>query len=548
MKRRDFIKYTVGGMTALWAGSKLPPWARNQAQAAPVLQTLNFNITDALKDMATNQDPLLNPKANLAQVYFWIYKEATLPAESPGPIIFAQEGGVINLNVTNSLSQDHAFSIPAIGFSTGIIPPGVTVNTVINLGVLGAKAGTYLYYDDLNAPVNRVMGLHGAFIIMPDPATSNTPYSAADNTANIRMQALFNDFGAAAWWPGLAWNGGAANPDREGIPVPDTPPFRQHIWLLHQASPLLFQEVGSLPGPDIFDSALFLDRFLNDPLVPTQPNKPPLENHTPQYFTISGQSGHFSHNSAFVCPNHRVGEPCIIRVLNAGLWTHSMHIHANHVYVLAVDNVFNQFPELNPGVVSGILDNNIWVDTYTARPLSTYDWAVPYMKPPDVPNTTGNARADLHAPLPVNPAPVKSFGVVVKPDGTLKAGNTPPGVTTWPPIQELNMAIPKVGTKAGKIPIHVPLSPLCFPMHDHSEPSQSSQGGNYNTGLIAGINFTGDRNLGPANPLFNFPNVPVTYLDPTFGAAYNEASVSGTDPDVSPQPPAGPVPPFEEAM
>ncbi|MBI2858178.1 MAG: hypothetical protein HYX90_03790, partial [Chloroflexi bacterium] len=38
------------------------------------------------------------------------------------------------------------------------------------------------------------------------------------------------------------------------------------------------------------------------------------------------------------------------------------------------------------------------------------------------------------------------------------------------------------------------MSPLCFPMHDHSEPSQTSQGGNYNTGLISGIYFTGDRN------------------------------------------------------
>ena len=32
------------------------------------------------------------------------------------------------------------------------------------------QAGTYLYYDDLNAPVNRVMGLHGAFIVMPAAA------------------------------------------------------------------------------------------------------------------------------------------------------------------------------------------------------------------------------------------------------------------------------------------------------------------------------------------------------------------------------------------
>ena len=38
----------------------------------------------------------------------------------------------------------------------------------------------------------------------------------------------------------------------------------------------------------------------------------------------------------------------------------------------------------------------------------------------------------------------------------------------------------------------VRLSPICFPMHDHSEASQVAQGGNYNCGMISGILFTGD--------------------------------------------------------
>ncbi len=43
-------------------------------------------------------------------------------------------------------------------------------------------------------------------------------------------------------------------------------------------------------------------------------------------------------------------------------------------------------------------------------------------------------------------------------------------------------------------------SPLCYPMHDHSEPTQTAQGGNYNCGLISGVYFLGDR-----NGLVNFP-------------------------------------------
>ena len=60
------------------------------------------------------------------------------------------------------------------------------------------------------------------------------------------------------------------------------------------------------------------------------------------------------------------------------------------------------------------------------------------------------------------------------------------------------MNIPPIGTVAddGR-PMHVPLSPVCYPMHDHSEPSQTAQGGNYNMGLIAGMNIIGDRTVDP---------------------------------------------------
>ena len=74
------------------------------------------------------------------------------------------------------------------------------------------------------------------------------------------------------------------------------------------------------------------------------------------------------------------------------------------------------------------------------------------------------------------------------------------GHLTWPPLQELSTFIPQVGTTIAKaqdgvtdIDLAVRLSPVCYPMHDHSEPSQVAQGGNYNCGLISGFVFTGDR-------------------------------------------------------
>jgi hypothetical protein len=93
------------------------------------------------------------------------------------------------------------------------------------------------------------------------------------------------------------------------------------------------------------------------------------------------------------------------------------------------------------------------------------------------------------------------------------------GHPVWPPTEEFEVYMPAKGTKAKRLDgtecmLEQRMSPLCYPMHDHSEPSQTSQGGNYNTGLISGIYFTGDRRgVGakahddpPSNPdIYEFP-------------------------------------------
>ncbi len=418
-------------MAALVVGSKIPGIMENDAYAAVQVHNLNFDITDAMKDMVTHNI------SNHAQCYFWIYKEARFPAEVPGPNIFTTAGDTINITVKNSLDEPHSFFIPGV-FDSGPIPVGATRSFTFK----APAPGSYLYYDNLNAPVNRMMGLHGAFIVMPViPRLSArrlsraiTPY--AKPTPGV--QRLFNDLGSSAHFPGLPWE--------LGDPRNDTPAFRQYVWVLHQASPLLHADVGqAAPGTGARIPANFTNLFFNDPFNPTGASR------KPQFFTINGQSGHFSHNNTFICPNHRVGEPCVVRVLNAGLWTHSMHMHANHCFVIA-----------NNGAV---LANPFWQDTATSNPLDTYDWLVPFQRPPDIPNQRGLGFPDPGLP-------------------TLTGG------TTWPPLDEVALFIPPLGD-----PLAVELSPLCYPMHDHSEPSQTSQGGNYNLGLISGLNFIGDRTL-----------------------------------------------------
>jgi FtsP/CotA-like multicopper oxidase with cupredoxin domain len=465
MTRRDFLKYGTAGLTGLLVGRGLPGMFENEAnsQVVPV-QSLNFTITDAIKGMVTDNT------VNLAECYYWIFKEASIPEDYPGPNIFCTAGESIRISVTNQLDAPHAFFIPGVNpnsratrpprpvFDSGPIAPGETRSFRFR----APNPGTYLYFDNLNAPVNRVMGLHGAFIVMPRiprtvagrrPRNRVTPYLRA----TPGVQRLFNELGNSEHFPGLAWE--------QGDPSTDTPPFRQYVWLLHQSSPNLFEEVGrSAPGAAIRNPVTFVNAFLKDPFITTGKDTA-ASNRKAQYFTISGQSGHFAHNNSFICPMNRVGEPALVRVLNAGLWMHSLHIHANHVYVIAINGV--------------VQENPIWVDTYTSEPLQTWDWLVPYMRPPDVPNARGIGLPDT---------PLLSLT----------------GRPIWPPNEELGLFIPDVADN-----LAAQLSPMCYPMHDHSEPTQTSQGGNYNLGMISGINFTGDRNT--AGGVTTFPHAPAIH-------------------------------------
>jgi FtsP/CotA-like multicopper oxidase with cupredoxin domain len=451
MKRRDFVKYAGGGIAALIVGSVMPAWISNNSLFAEAkqVQELKFTITDAVKDMVTHNS------INKAQCYFWLYKEDNFPAEIPGPHIFTTVGDNVKVTITNALDETHSFYISGL-IDSGPIRPGETKT----IEFTPSSAGTYLYYDNLNAPVNRMMGLHGALVVMPNQAVAGhryTPYTIPTPA----VQQIFDDFGSSAHFPGLPWEQGDA--------ATDTPPFRQYIWILHEASSRLFAEVGNYtPGKD-YPAAQFVKAFQNDPFRSDGLNK------KPEFFTINGQSGFFAAHNPYITPFRRVGEPVIIRILNAGLSMHSLHIHANHVYATGINGV--------------VQENPIWLDTYTSHPLEVVEWAVPFTRPPDVPNERGIGLPDKPLMSIANPSIQGSASHPV-----------------WPPAEELGIHLPEIGTKAGNFDISVQLSPICYPMHDHSEPSQSSQGGNYGLGMMSGIGFTGDRNT--PGGVITFPNAP----------------------------------------
>jgi FtsP/CotA-like multicopper oxidase with cupredoxin domain len=460
MKRRDFLKLSATGVATIAIGSKLPFLGMKDAFAAT--QVLEVTITDCIKQMVTHN------AINKAECYFWIYKMKAdgvdIPADNPGPTIYAIEGDSISLKITNALDEPHAFFIPGL-VDTGPIAPGATVSASLTASITGA----HLYYDNLNAPVNRVMGLHGALVVRPAKAVAGhnlTPY--ANPTPHV--QRMYDMFGTQ-FWPGLKWE--------EGDPATNTPACRQYVWLYHQASPNLQAAVGALPAGEIYDARKFCDQFLRDPFSPTRANN------KPQYFTINGQSGFFSHFIPAITPISRVGEPVVIHILNAGLQTHSHHMHCNHFFITS----HNQVTDVNPQPHK----NPIWVDIYGIKPMERIDYTFPFMRPPDNANARGIGRPD---------APLK----------------TASGKPCWPPQEEMQTFIPAVGASLAQdaqentIDLAQRLSPLCYPAHDHLEPSQTAQGGNYNCGLISGAYIFGDRNAN-SQGLGDWMNFP---MDPDF--------------------------------
>jgi len=494
MKRRDFLKLSATGMAAgvatIVMGSRIPLVGVTDAFAAT--QTLEVFITDAMKEMVTHN------AINTAECYFWVYRmradNVDIPVDCPGPTIVATKGDTINITITNQLDEPHAFFIPgrAAGdpplFDSGPIAPNASFTGTFT----ASTSGAFLYYDNLNSPVNRVMGLHGGLVVRPNQKVGAT-FTPYDNPTP-HVQNLYDSFGQ--FFPGLKWEEG----DGGGVTQNPAPPFRQYCHIYHQASPNLFAEVGSLPPGQIYNRNLFMQKFLRDPFSAVRANG------KPQYFTINGQSGFFSHFSGGVTPIGRVGEPVVMHIINAGLHTHSMHFHCNHFYITSINGVVN--------------DNPIWLDVYGIRPMDFIDYTFPFMRPPDLPNIRGIGFPDQ---------PLRT-----------QAGNF-----CWPPVEEMQTFIPPLGATAfaqdGITPVEISqrLSPLCYPAHDHLEPSQTAQGGNYNCGLITGAYVIGDRNAqsqGLGNH-FDFP------MDPDFASMYRNIRGVTIQGQAKTREAAGPRPP-----
>ncbi|MEQ1709902.1 MAG: multicopper oxidase domain-containing protein [Hyphomicrobium sp.] len=406
MKRREFLKYGGAGLAVTTATTVPLSSAANACsvgQSCPTaLGTISLRIDDKRIMMVDGR--FFN---------FLAFKRTDVGSEDfrvPGPILRIREGDSVTISVRNDRPEAHGFNITGIPAATiDCIPAGETRCVTFT----APTAGTYLYYDGTRATrepttspalLYRVLGLHGALVVHPlishTNAGSPTPYSKTTHTPAI--VALFDALGTTERFqggdPGGRWNGCTIDQEYS---------YQEKIWLLNQVDPK-FNNLITATG--ITQSSVLLNI---------------IGNFVPRYFTMNGRSGFDLASGGDVCPANYIGEPTLIRVINAGLCHHSTHIHGNHLMELAQ-------ADLTTGTVV-VRDNILERDVWQTWPMQRRDMLLPFEVPPDIPfrdpvTQDGIALADAVAQEPFPLRYVMHCHTEMS--QTAAGGNYPQGVVT----------------------------------------------------------------------------------------------------------------------
>ncbi len=352
MERRDFLKVGAGATTVALAATaqqlitpSTEPLAVAPRPAAPTVASSSTGMAGLLQLVI---EPVEKEMIDGKIVYMVFY---FLTTGQPQPVLRYREGETVSLSVTNNDIVAHGFAITGIPQATvAAIPPGETRLVPMFVAPVG---GSYLYHDPLEAPLNRILGLHGAFVVDPALGTtamgSPTPFSRAMHTPQIA--AVFDAFGRHPRFPGDRWNPQDAARDK--------------VWVFSQTDSTINARAAS--GNRISGQAL-VDAFL------------------PDYFHINGLSGfdtatHSTTTNADLAgaqaiePVGRQGQPTLLRVMNAGLCTHSAHIHGNHLFECTEPDASGV-----PYCETNVYERDVWI----MRPMDRKDMILPFERPPDI--------------------------------------------------------------------------------------------------------------------------------------------------------------------
>ena len=375
MQRREFL---ILGGSGVVAASALG--GATQSQAATHHIQLSINTTRVL---------LIDGK----YVNMLAYSSTSIANRVPGPVLRVTEGDTVSITVSNWRPEEHGFEVGGVGGSKMTIPgkvgttPGVATKTFT-----APEAGTYMYFDGSHPSEHlyRVLGLHGALIVHPrsglsvnNPALATiTPYSMDrySGEAPKRVSMVFEAFGTPRF-PGGKW-----------VPCPLDKEFsiQERIWIFNEIDPRFNAMIT--PTGIAASAPTTADAMRNS--------------YVPRYFTVNGRSGYDLMNAYDVTIKNYIGEPTLVRTINAGLAHHATHIHGNHMFELAHTILTEDgFLPIAGGVENKgkvILHDSVWErDTWPTWPMQIRDMLLPLEVPPDIPNWEIFAKNTAQEPFPL---------------------------------------------------------------------------------------------------------------------------------------------------
>ncbi len=256
MKRRNFLKLGGAGVAgAVAVGTGLLSWTA-RARATSIVQT--YYITSG--SIAQGDG---------ASVYFEGFSSSETGLDVPAKPFIVQEGDNVSVTIINTLSQSHSFVID------GVVNSGpIAAGKIVTVSFTAPQAGSYFFYDALNAPYNRLVGLHGGMAVMPS-GISNQLYAGS-------------------------------------------PTFvQQYFWVFNDIDPTWNSAIQKGITPT---TAYTPKYFTINGLGARPPGAPDAGN--PDVDAMSNLKTRLQGS---------VGDRTLIRVFNAGQGTNSVHWHGNHV-------------------------------------------------------------------------------------------------------------------------------------------------------------------------------------------------------------------------
>jgi len=112
------------------------------------------------------------------------FSDATGAMRVPGPALWAREGEWVTMTLLNDASQEHGLVIDGVAAALPAPPGGAT-----SVAFSAPHAGTYIYYDPAESPLDRALGMYGALIITPSAAPDRV-WTEGPSFARQHLQVL----------------------------------------------------------------------------------------------------------------------------------------------------------------------------------------------------------------------------------------------------------------------------------------------------------------------------------------------------------------------